>query len=61
MSPDSVIYIRTHLEDIQEHLMAVRKDLEKLTIYTGKATQNILEAEIYVEAALDEVFLILKE
>jgi hypothetical protein len=60
VNTDNVHLIREELENIQERLTKIRKKTEDLAIWTGNATEHILDAEIYVEAALDDMWLILR-
>lgn len=60
MNTKSIEGIRITLETMHEKLINTRESIENLTIFTGEASTNLLDAEMHLESALDELYLILQ-
>ena len=51
--------LKDRLESIQNELINVARDIKDIAVYTGNTRDNILEAELFVSLALDDLYLIL--
>ena len=51
--------LKDRLENIQNELIGIARDIKDVTVYTGNTWDNILEAELFISLALDDLYLIL--